>query len=307
MMMGGGPVELMVTRNEVRAMVQQSQRAASRLLPLSTPPPLVASNHIGANTDNNDSAGGVHRADGWNVRVEIAEEAVREISQLMSAVCSIVVAQPFHGSEPQTHESDTLVGQTDSQPDDSSAKGNAKDALQLIQTIIRDLGEGRVGLDRATQAIRQTLHKNTSLGKIHFSDNNVGDLGARALANALRTNTTIMRLELGMNNVGDEGARVLADALMTNTALIRLDLGKNVSNQGARALADALRTNKTLQVLDLSRNKIGDLGGRALLEALQANTTLKKLFLVDTGETNTISSVIRNEITDKLRRRQGTF
>eukprot|EP00300_Choanocystis_sp_HF-7_P025979 c2840_g1_i1.p1 GENE.c2840_g1_i1~~c2840_g1_i1.p1 ORF type:complete len:314 (+),score=88.28 c2840_g1_i1:81-1022(+) len=252
--------------------------------------------------------------DGWSVRVEVSKEAVANVQQLISALCSVVVVPSSN---------------TDSAPfEEPSEAGDARNAAQQIKTILQSLKTGELSLHQATHDIRRTLHHNTSLENLNLDVGNVGDEGVRALASALRTNTSLKTLSLASNhignsgaealanvlrtnaslgwlslsgnNIGDEGARVLADALRTNASLKDLDLASNnVGDEGASTFADVLRTNTSLNWLNLSENRVGDLGGKALLHSLQANATLKTLY----HASNSISSPISNAIQQALKGR----
>ena len=78
------------------------------------------------------------------------------------------------------------------------------------------------------QEIIQRLRDNDpSLTRLHLSNNQIGDEGARALADALRTNTSLTELYLQANQIGKEGTLDLAEALRTNTSLTGLSLEYN--------------------------------------------------------------------------------
>ena len=104
------------------------------------------------------------------------------------------------------------------------------------------------------------LTKNTSITKLHFYDNEIGDSEVSALALALPLNTTLIGLDLMNNAIGDSGAVALAKALKGGQSRIKsLNLGHNeIGDSGAAALVEALHDNTGIRRLSSVNNKIGD-------------------------------------------------
>ena len=117
-----------------------------------------------------------------------------------------------------------------------------------------------------------------------FSDNYLGEEGAKLLADALSVNTTITELSLKGNELGDLGIKAICEALAERSCGIKsLDLGNNrymqychllqldlqfshsarsccsLTADGTEALAKLLKRAK-IQDLNLYMNDIGDKG-----------------------------------------------
>ncbi|CAF1417647.1 unnamed protein product, partial [Adineta ricciae] len=71
---------------------------------------------------------------------------------------------------------------------------------------------GTVGI----QYLADALQENTTLLRLHFEENDVGDLEAQYLANILHANRTLNTFLIGSNPFGHHGAHRLADALCNN-------------------------------------------------------------------------------------------
>jgi len=77
------------------------------------------------------------------------------------------------------------------------------------------------------------------------------------------------------NMVGDEGAKVIAEMLKENHSLKDLHLfDDQIGDKGALALEKALKTNKTLQFMDLSQNKITEPAKKRLRDIASKNPKL---------------------------------
>ncbi|KAL7459132.1 hypothetical protein ACHAWC_010847 [Mediolabrus comicus] len=136
---------------------------------------------------------------------------------------------------------------------------------------------GDVGVVRT---ISTGLASLTSLEKLHFSGNSIGDDGARALGAELVNLRSLEDLNLGDNSIGDVGASALAAGLVNLRSLEDLNLGENsIGDDGARALAAGLKNLQSLETLNLSSNSIGSTGATAIGAGLKSLQSLKTLFL----------------------------
>ena len=179
-----------------------------------------------------------------------------------------------------------------------------------LNTTLRRLELNGNAIDRSgTAAIAEALKGNSALESLHirsasracgvhvpqppnlrltqrtliFSDNYLGEAGAKLLADALSGNTTITELSLKGNELGDVGIKAICEALAERSCGIKsLDLGNNrylqhwhllrldsqfspcssccsLTADGTEALAKLLKRTK-IQDLNLYMNDIGDKG-----------------------------------------------
>ena len=153
-----------------------------------------------------------------------------------------------------------------------------------------------------TQLLAQGLCSNTTVKKISFGDNPIGDEGAMAFASMLggsisrvvgfeNAQTALQDVNLSLCSIGSVGAQHLAQALCVNTSVKTLDLSHNLlGDEGAKALAEMLMlggngaessgtVNTTLEHVDLGWCNIGNIGAVHLAQALCVNTSVKTLCL----------------------------
>jgi Ran GTPase-activating protein (RanGAP) involved in mRNA processing and transport len=73
--------------------------------------------------------------------------------------------------------------------------------------------------DQNITNLLEGLTYNTSLRLLNLSQNNIGELGARAIKHYLRSNSNLRILYMRWNSLGVKGSKRIAKALTTNTVL----------------------------------------------------------------------------------------
>ena len=84
------------------------------------------------------------------------------------------------------------------------------------------------------------------------------------------------------NNIGDIGAKSLSDALKTNTTLIGLNLScehKRKEKKKKKTQIGTINNSLSSVFIQSSDNELGDTGATSLIDALKSNTTLTELYL----------------------------
>jgi Ran GTPase-activating protein (RanGAP) involved in mRNA processing and transport len=181
--------------------------------------------------------------------------------------------------------------------------------LKLIKTLKQFFSNNNIG-DEGAKAIAGALANNTTLQNINISKNDIGVEGAKAIAEALANNTTLIELNIGINNILDEGAEAIAEALKSNNKLLALYISENnLTYKSAYEFAIILKKIKTLKIFDISKNKIDGDGAKAIANAftpspiLEYNTTLEELSIgtANIGDTGVIAIVkaLKNNISLK--------
>jgi len=162
-----------------------------------------------------------------------------------------------------------------------------------------DLSNNQIG-EIGAKAVADFV-KNSSLKKLNFASNRLGNEGALALARSLK-GSSLQELCLGDNQIGDMGVNAFAEALKQNTSLTWLSFhGNQVGDNGAVALANSLNQNKTLTLLSLFHNKVGEQGGQAFVKVLDQNVAIQELFLQKNNVSENAQATIEQQL--KLNRR----
>mmetsp|Transcript_4934 Transcript_4934/g.7483 ORF Transcript_4934/g.7483 Transcript_4934/m.7483 type:complete len:396 (+) Transcript_4934:27-1214(+) len=151
---------------------------------------------------------------------------------------------------------------------------------------------------------QRLCNNDSSLKKLVYRYQYLGDVGAAAVGAALSVNTKLKKLILKNNGIGDDGMEALVQGLRENTSIeelqmtrIRLSnaLGKvlevnktiktlyvsysRIGKAEVASIAKGLKSNNSLESLNLYENQIGDDAVADLMEAIKTCKTLKRLFL----------------------------
>ena len=84
---------------------------------------------------------------------------------------------------------------------------------------------------------------------IHFTDNQIGDDGAKAISEALKTNQSITHINLSCMNTN---SHFQLNSLSLTLNYIFHFIGNKIGDDGARAISEALKTNQSITYIDLS-------------------------------------------------------
>ncbi|NWW91396.1 C2TA protein, partial [Rhynochetos jubatus] len=113
-----------------------------------------------------------------------------------------------------------------------------------------------------------------------FSENGIGDEGAKSLSEVFPALTSLETLNLSQNKITDVGAEKLATALPSLSALKTLSLYNNsICDFGAENLAKVLPAMASLRVLDVQYNKITSVGAQQLTDSLRKCPHIKNLVM----------------------------
>ena len=87
---------------------------------------------------------------------------------------------------------------------------------------------------------------------MNYSENNIGDIGAKSLSDALKTNTTLIGLNLSCEHKRKEKKKTQIGTINNSLSSVFIQSSDNeLGDTGATSLIDALKSNTTLTQLDL--------------------------------------------------------
>ena len=169
--------------------------------------------------------------------------------------------------------------------------------VEELSSLIRNLFTAE-----AAKILAGNLRQNTTLKKLNFAGNDLGDVGVKAITAALTPDTSLMGmatrnndndhsdredgrrwsalhyLSLQGTNCGEQGALAVTEMLRSNDTLLQLNIPDNpLGCKGVTYIAEALKSNRTLNCLDLIQTDCSDEGAAALADMLRSNKTLGKL------------------------------
>ncbi|KAK1733272.1 leucine-rich repeat protein [Skeletonema marinoi] len=150
-----------------------------------------------------------------------------------------------------------------------------RDNIRLDQLELRNVD---LGIERAhTFALGST-----SIRKLHFGENNLGDDGFASIAAALSKQTQLERLSLRDNSLGATSCKALEPMVSIFPRLSYLDLSFNIiDDTGLEALVGGLSKSNSLEELNLSGNRLITVEGLRSFSTLfrSENCSLKSLTL----------------------------
>jgi len=168
-----------------------------------------------------------------------------------------------------------------------------RDNRRLDQLELRNVD---LGIERAhTFALGST-----SITKLHFGDNNLGDDGFASIAAALSKQTQLERLSLRDNSLGATSCKALEPMVSIFPRLSYLDLSYNIiDDTGLEALVGGLSKSNSVEKLYLSGNRLITVEGLRSFSTLfrSENCSLKSLTLEEMNIGDDEAEVLANGLT----------
>jgi len=119
------------------------------------------------------------------------------------------------------------------------------------------------------------LRYNTTLRKLHLSDNKITDNGITSLASSLIKNRTLQDLDISKNSVTNVGIIKLLEAIQINKTLQILNISNPcISDECVEVICNVFKTNDAILNFSLSKNKLTREGSKDILRALKFNRTI---------------------------------
>lgn len=151
---------------------------------------------------------------------------------------------------------------------------------RISQDYVTEVG-GLALINQSPPALRTLLpaiekdSKDLTEVDISAKDTTYNDECTRMLCRALMINSTVTKLQFSNNIIGDIGVVYIAELLASNSSITEVDLTNNsIGNRGAQKLCDALQLNSSLKVLKLDNNMFDAAGVSGFLEMLRNNNTI---------------------------------
>ncbi len=172
--------------------------------------------------------------------------------------------------------------------------------LEPSLPIMNDLFSSRNDSQSGEQ-LALALTVNTTLARLHFLGQSIGDSGALQFAAALQINSSLTSICLGRNRFQPNGISTIAQALIGNSSLLCLDLSGNHTGKAYPKIAELVTKNSTLTALDVRENHIPEQGAEAIAVACLANTSITHLDyrnnLAIDGTDKVFAKVVRSNTT----------
>jgi len=146
-----------------------------------------------------------------------------------------------------------------------------------IESIV-DFLEGK---HRSKESKKKVKHVMPYLGRLDFSNNNIGNEGLKKLTRILQRRGAkhLVELRLSNNGIAHSGIEEMMMTLLQHN-LVSLTLDKNgIGDQGCQLIAASLLSMKCLARLNLSFNQIGSRGVNSLMRSLVACESITYLGL----------------------------
>lgn len=119
------------------------------------------------------------------------------------------------------------------------------------------------------------LHNNLFLQLLRLHQSHIEDQQCRVLVKHLLDHPSLRELNFSQESLGDKGARATGKLLNRSKLEILNISDNNITGLGAKAIANALSKNSTLLSLNLCLNRLRDEGGEAIGKALLSNSVLQ--------------------------------
>ena len=137
------------------------------------------------------------------------------------------------------------------------------------------------GKNRSKESKKKTKQVMPYLGRLDFSNNNIGNEGLKKLTRILQRRGAkhLVELRLSNNGIAHSGIEEMMMKLLQHN-LVSLTLDKNgIGDQGCQLIAASLLSMKCLARLNLSFNQIGSRGVNSLMRSLVACDSITYLGL----------------------------
>lgn len=137
------------------------------------------------------------------------------------------------------------------------------------------------GKNRSKESKKKTKQVMPYLGRLDFSNNNIGNEGLKKLTRILQRRGAkhLVELRLSNNGIAHSGIEEMMMKLLQHN-LVSLTLDKNgIGDQGCQLIAASLLSMKCLARLNLSFNQIGSRGVNSLMRSLVACESITYLGL----------------------------
>jgi len=146
---------------------------------------------------------------------------------------------------------------------------------------VEDIVEFLEGKSRSKESKKKAKHVMPYLGRLDFSNNNIGNEGLKKLTKILQRRGAkhLVELRLSNNGIAHSGIEEMMMKLLQHN-LVSLTLDKNgIGDQGCQLIAASLLSMKSLARLNLSFNQIGSRGVNSLMRSLVACESITYLGL----------------------------